>query len=252
MLYQFYAHPPKPPLGGFDPLPKKGSNSPRGPRPEYSLTARRLRQDKGKALKDKRIPPISDLYERLADRYISDRPGVPWNEQPWLDRFLSRLPETRRVLDLGCGTGAPIGMYLLDHSCAMTGVDTSPTLINHCRKHSPQATWLVADMRRLSLGMKFDGLIAWDSFFHLSHGDQRNMFRVFEEHAAPGALLMFTSGAEHGEAIGEYHGEPLYHASLAPEEYESLLDRHGFRVIEHVVEDPSCGAHTVWLARHVS
>lgn len=213
------------------------------------MTARRLRQDKGKALKDKRIPPISDLYERLADRYISDRPGVPWNEQPWLDRFLSRLPETRRVLDLGCGTGAPIGMYLLDHSCAMTGVDTSPTLINHCRKHSPQATWLVADMRRLSLGMKFDGLIAWDSFFHLSHGDQRSMFRVFEEHAAPGALLMFTSGAEHGETIGEYHGEPLYHASLAPEEYESLLDRHGFRVIEHVAEDRACGAHTIWLAK---
>lgn len=203
-------------------------------------------------MKDKRIPPISDLYERLADRYIADRPDVAWNEQPWLDRFLDRLPATRRVLDLGCGAGAPIGGYLLGHGCVVTGIDTSPTLIGHCRKHFPQAAWLVADMRCLSLGMKFDGLIAWDSFFHLCHADQRDMFRVFDEHAAPNALLMFTSGTEYGEAIGEYHGEPLYHASLAPEEYESLLDRHGFRVLEHVVEDPACGGHTIWLAKRAS
>jgi trans-aconitate methyltransferase len=207
---------------------------------------------KDEALKDKRIPPISDLYERLAKQYIADRLHVPWNEKSWLDRFLDHLPETRRVLDLGCGAGTPIGKYLLDHDCALTGVDTSPTLIAHCRKHAPQAEWLVADMRHLSLGTQFDGLIAWDSFFHLSHADQHSMFQVFDEHAAPDALLMFTSGTEHGEAIGEYHGEPLYHASLAPKEYESLLDRHGFRVLEHVVEDPACGAHTIWLAKRAS
>ncbi|HJR15183.1 MAG TPA: class I SAM-dependent methyltransferase, partial [Rhodanobacteraceae bacterium] len=167
-----------------------------------------------------RAPAVSDLYERFAHQYISDRSRVPWNEQPWLDRFVDGLPEGRRVLDLGCGAGAPIGKYLSDHGCVITGIDTSPTLINHCREQCPQGKWLVADMRGLSLGVRFDGLIAWDSFFHLTHIDQRGMFQMFDEHAAPNALLMFTSGTEHGEAIGEYHGEPLYHASLAPEEYE--------------------------------
>ena len=107
-------------------------------------------------------------------------------------------------------------------------------------------------MRRLSLATKFDGLIAWDSFFHLNHADQRDMFPVFREHAEPAALLLFTSGTEHGEAIGEYHGEPLYHASLAPAEYESLLAENGFRVVAYAPEDPACGEHTIWLARHTS
>lgn len=205
-----------------------------------------------KALTDSLAARISDLYERFADRYISDRSGAAQIEQPWLDRFLRDLPGGRCVLDLGCGAGAPIGKYLLDHGCVITGIDTSPTLVNHCRAHFPQGKWLVADMRRLALGLKFDGLIAWDSFFHLTHDDQRGMFQVFDDHAAPGALLMFTSGTEHGEAIGEYHGEPLYHASLAPAEYESLLSCHGFTVIEYVPEDPACGRHTVWLARHTS
>jgi hypothetical protein len=76
------------------------------------------------------------------------------------------------------------------------------------------------------------------------------MFDVFARHAAPGAALMFTSGAEHGEATGALEGDPVYHASLAPEEYRELLANHGFRVISYVEEDPDCGEHTVWLAAH--
>ena len=60
---------------------------------------------------------------------------------------------------------------------------------------------------------------------------------------------MFTSGPAHGEAIGVYLGEPLYHASLDSSEYRLLLDDEGFDVVSHVVEDPSCGRHTIWLAQ---
>jgi hypothetical protein len=67
--------------------------------------------------------------------------------------------------------------------------------------------------------------------------------------ASPGAALMFTSGVSHGEAIGSYRGEPLYHASLAPEEYRALLKSTGFRVVAHIVEDPNCDRRTIWLAQ---
>jgi len=60
---------------------------------------------------------------------------------------------------------------------------------------------------------------------------------------------MFTTGTSHGEAIGAYAGEPLYHASLDPAEYRSLLRHNGFQVISHVIKDPNCGHRTIWLAR---
>jgi hypothetical protein len=60
---------------------------------------------------------------------------------------------------------------------------------------------------------------------------------------------MFTSGPAHGVAIGSFHGEPLYHASLDVDEYGSLLDQSGFDVMDHVIEDPACGGHTIWLAQ---
>ena len=104
-------------------------------------------------------------------------------------------------------------------------------------------------MRTLQLDRTFNGIIAWDSFFHLSQSDQRRMFAIFQRHAASGAALMFTSGPSAGEVVGSYRGDPLYHASLDSAEYRALLHDGGFDVVTHVVEDPSCGLRTIWLAR---
>lgn len=192
---------------------------------------------------------ISGLYERHADAYAGDRSTSPWIEGPWLDRFAALLPAGAAVLDIGCGVAAPIAAYLIERGFDVGGVDASPSLIARCRSRFPTHHWQVADMRELNLGRTYAGLLAWDSFFHLGHDDQRRMFAVFGRHAAPGAALMFTSGPAHGEALGEYRGEPLYHASLAPEEYRALLAAQGFDVRAHQVEDPDCGGHTIWLAQ---
>jgi hypothetical protein len=45
------------------------------------------------------------------------------------------------------------------------------------------------------------------------------------------------------------HGEPLYHASLDSEEYRALLGANGFQTVAHIIEDPTCGRRTVWLAQ---
>ncbi|MGH9203990.1 MAG: class I SAM-dependent methyltransferase, partial [Vicinamibacterales bacterium] len=128
--------------------------------------------------------------------------------------------------------------------------ETSLSMIELCRVRFPGSVWLVADTRELDLGRRFEGILAWDSFFHLDLDDQREMFRRFAAHARRGAPLMFTSGSAEGEAIGSYCEEPLYHASLGPAEYEYLLATNGFVVSAYVSEDPECGSHTVWLAKY--
>ncbi|MBX9589066.1 MAG: class I SAM-dependent methyltransferase [Hyphomonadaceae bacterium] len=191
---------------------------------------------------------IIDLYQRRALLWDKER-GRGLMEKNWLDRFIALLPSDRRVLDIGCGAGEPIGRYLLEAGCAVTGIDSAPAMINLARSRLQAGDWHVADMRTLTLGRRFDGLLAWDSFFHLRPDDQRAMLAVFVMHAAPWAALMFTSGPVAGLAIGAMHGEPLYHASLEPAEYRTLLATHGFTVVAHVAEDVSCGGHTVWLAQ---
>jgi SAM-dependent methyltransferase len=191
---------------------------------------------------------IIDLYQRRAREWDEAR-GRSLFERGWLDRFTAVLPAGGTVLDIGCGSGEPIAHHLIDQQFEVTGVDSAPAMISLCRSRFPSGTWLVADMRKLALGRRFDGLLAWDSFFHLRPEDQRAMFPIFAAHAAPKAALMFTSGPAFGEAIGTFEGEPLYHGSLDPAEYRALLKAEGFEVVAHVAEDASCGGHTIWLAQ---
>jgi SAM-dependent methyltransferase len=193
---------------------------------------------------------IIDLYQRHAEAWAGLRlKARGLQERGWLERFQAIVRPGGSVLDIGCGAGAPIAAWLAGQGFRVTGIDSSPAMVAMFRARLPSETGLVADMRHLALGRRFDGLLAWDSFFHLDHADQRRMFPVFRAHATPGAALMFTSGPTHGEAIGSLEGEPLYHASLSPEEYRVLLEGNGFEVLAHIAEDPTCGGHTVWLAR---
>jgi hypothetical protein len=60
---------------------------------------------------------------------------------------------------------------------------------------------------------------------------------------------MFNTGPQHGECVGEYRGDPLYHASLSAAEYEAVTARYGFRVLQHATNDALAGGRTVWLCQ---
>ena len=195
---------------------------------------------------------IVGLYQRHAAAWDQLRCSGSFFEQPWLDKFLALVPGCGSILDLGCGAGLPISGYLIRQGRAVTGIDSSPQLIELCRRRFPHQQWIVADMRTLNLDHRYDGILAWNSFFHLSPDDQTSMFSIFARHAAPNAPLMFTCGPAHGEVCGEFVGEPLYHASLDPAEYAAWLDKTGFEAVEHVADDPACGRHSIWLARATS
>ncbi|HEY4143286.1 MAG TPA: methyltransferase domain-containing protein [Pseudolabrys sp.] len=193
---------------------------------------------------------IVDLYERNAHAWDEQRGRPrPLMEQGWLDRFTALIRASDAILDIGCGSGKPIAAHLIAQGYAVTGIDSSTTMIDMCSDRFPAHRWQIADMRTLLLETRSAGIIAWDSFFHLSPDDQRLMFPIFRAHAEPGAPLLFTSGPRHGDAIGSFEGEPLYHGSLDPGEYRTLLRDNGFAVVDHVAEDTTCGGHTVWLAQ---
>jgi SAM-dependent methyltransferase len=191
---------------------------------------------------------IPGLYVRHAEAFDRVR-GKNGFERLWLDRLAAPLSPGAHVLDIGCGSGEPIAADLIGRGFVVTGLDVSEPLIRLCRERFPEHDWHVGDMRELSLGPAFQAIVAWHSFFHLTPEAQRAMFPRFASHTAEGGTLMFTSGPAAGVAISEFEGEPLYHASLDPEEYRSLLAENGFVVLQHAIEDPQCGGATIWLAQ---
>lgn len=190
---------------------------------------------------------VIGVYRRHAEAWATAR-GSKLYERAWLDQFTALLPSPGSVLDLGCGSGVPIARELVDWGLSVTGVDSAPEMITLFQANLPAQRAFVADMRLLALGVCFSGVIAWDSFFHLTPDAQRGMFPIFEKHTKSRAALMFTSGPSNGEIVGSLEGDPLYHASLASEEYRSLLCQNGFELMAHVSDDPAC-RRTVWLAQ---
>lgn len=189
-------------------------------------------------------------YERQAARFDAERPKS-LHERAWLDRFLALVRPGGLVLDLGCGAGEPIAGYMLDRAFRVVGLDASEAMLGIARRRYPSGDWRLADMRDLDLPERFDGIVGWNSFFHLMPGEQREVLHRLARHMAAGAALMLTVGPEAGEVTGRVGGDPVYHASLAPAEYESILGALSIEVVDFVAEDPTCDEQTVLLARKV-
>lgn len=190
---------------------------------------------------------VCGKYDKIAGWFDTNR-GRGLMEREYLDALAARLPACGSVLDLGCGSGEPLAGFFIRKGFSVTGVDGSPAMIALCRERFPAMSWLVGDMRGLALGRRFDAVLAWDSFFHLSMAEQRAMFPVFGAHLNPKGSLLFTSGPSAGDIAGAIQGEQFPYSSLDAAEYRRLLGEQGLSILLHKVEDPACGKHTVWLA----
>lgn len=190
---------------------------------------------------------ILPAYEAEAARWARERNRALW-EEPALSATVAGRPPGLSVLDLGCGSGEPIAAWYVARGDRVTAVDGAAAMIAEVHARVPQAEAIHADMRGLDLGRRFDVILGFNSFFHLCPADQRAMFPVFAAHAATGARLLFTSGPAAGEAVGRVGDSPVYHASLAPDEYRGLLADNGFAVLWFRPEDARLMGHSVWLA----
>lgn len=188
-----------------------------------------------------------DIYETEGRFFDAFRPRILF-ERKWLERFAALMPTGGKVLDLGCGAGEPIAAYFLEQGFNLTGIDFARTMLDLARKRFPEARWIEGDMCNLDLAERFDGIIGWDSFFHLKRDQQRALLPVLAHHLNSDGALMLTVGPEDGEVNGQVGNRKVYHASLSPQDYAAILADAGMKVVEFIPEDPECDGHTVLLA----
>jgi 2-polyprenyl-3-methyl-5-hydroxy-6-metoxy-1,4-benzoquinol methylase len=192
---------------------------------------------------------VYQVYDEIIDWFDSHRNKELTMENFYLNLIQKYTQPKGKILDVGCGTGEPIARFLLEKGYQLTGIDASKKMIDLCKKRFPEGKWLLADMRALDLQEQFHVVIAWHSFFHLPHDDQRTTLKLLATFVSQNGLLIFTTGPEYDEVWSDNGGHDLYHASLSSKEYEQILTDSDFKVLTHKVRDPECGDATVWVAQ---
>ncbi|WP_017659561.1 class I SAM-dependent methyltransferase [Baaleninema simplex] len=187
------------------------------------------------------------VYESRAKAWDCQRSKI-FLEKFWIDRVIMHLKPGSDVLDLGCGAGIPISEYIISKGFSLVGVDAARSMIDICQERFPDSQWLQMDIRNLELNKKFNAILSWDAFFHLSQDEQRKVLVDIAKYIQPGGVLLLTIGDREGEVLGAVDGEIVYHSSLSENEYRQILEALGFVSIHFVFRDPECGDRSIVFA----
>jgi len=173
-------------------------------------------------------------YEALAETFMRAR--NPRIGPDVVREWCRTLAPGSAVLDLGCGSGAPITEVLVEAGFAVYGVDASPSMIRAFQKRFPHAeTECTAVEDATFFGRTFDAAIAWGLIFLLPEDVQAVMIARVAAALKSGGRFLFTSGREPARWKDGMTDEES--VSLGAEAYEGLLLAQGLTVIGHASDE---------------
>jgi cyclopropane fatty-acyl-phospholipid synthase-like methyltransferase len=207
---------------------------------------------------DQRKILVRDAYDLIAGRWGEKRRAGPVSrrERAWFERFLAALPRAGRVLDLGCGVGAPIAATLVARGHRTIGVDFSSSALAEARTHCPGAALVRADLTCVEFASaSFDGAIAFDSIWHVPHHEHARIFtrlRAWLADGAPVLLTLAAASASEGNLFTHLMGAPIYYDAQPEIASLQALAASGFAVVDHHLQPVSAArpsnGHLIVLA----
>lgn len=177
---------------------------------------------------------VRRAYDRIAETYAAER-SADAAAAARLDRLVADLPTDARILDAGCGQGAPVLATLAGETTAV-GLDFSGEQLRLATENAPEASLVRGDMTSLPFrGESFDAVTALHSLIHVPLSEHRTVLEEFARVLVPGGLLLLTEGYE--EWIGENpdwlgSGVEMRWEIAGLEATRDDLDRAGFEVLE--------------------
>jgi SAM-dependent methyltransferase len=151
-------------------------------------------------------------------------------------RWAARLPSAGTVVDIGCGSGAPISAALIEEGLQVFGLDASPILLSAFRRRFPFAEAVCEPAETSSLfDRQFDGAVAIGLLFLLPADDQRQVIDRVARALKPGGSFLFSAPRRPCEWNDSLTGGPSL--SLGEEEYRRALENVGMRYSASYVDE---------------
>jgi len=88
---------------------------------------------------------------------------------------------------------------LLDVGYRVTAVDASREMLDIATATVPEANLIHGDLLNIDFPRRFDGIVAWDSIFHIARKNHAAMFARFARWLSPGGVLLLSLGGSEWE-----------------------------------------------------
>jgi cyclopropane fatty-acyl-phospholipid synthase-like methyltransferase len=179
------------------------------------------------------IEEPTNRWEAIALEFVAARSDVGSDV---VRRWSKHLRPGGEVVDIGCGSGAPISLALVENGFTVCGIDASPTLLSMFRRRFPQADAACETVQNSTFfGRKFDGATAVGLMFLLSEDDQQKLIDNVAQAIRPGGRFLFSAPRHPCEWTDLQTGQPSL--SLGEEKYQQLLAGAGMRLMNRYVDD---------------
>lgn len=142
-----------------------------------------------------------------------------------------KLPQGSSVIDVGCGSGFPVTVVLVEQGLQVFGVDAAPSFVAAFQHNLPGTPILCESVLESSLfGRTFDAVLSIGLVFLLKSDEQQRLIQRFAEILEPEGHLLFTSPAKPATWHDAMTG--FESVSLGAERYRKLLANAGLSVVD--------------------
>ncbi len=169
-------------------------------------------------------------YNKIAEQWTKSRDHSSLSKL--VVEFAGKVKPNGKILDIGCGTGYPITTFLSGCGFTITGIEIAENLLAKAiERNIPNTDLQLCDFFDFKPIEKFDGIIAFDSFFHFPKSKQKEIYSKVSSWLNSDGYLLFTHGNKEGEISGEMFNEIFYYSCLDTQEVHKLLSDSGFEVV---------------------
>lgn len=173
---------------------------------------------------------IEQSYDSISDEWQKFRNSTEINK--CIVDFLELITPKGKILDVGCGTGYPIAQYMSGRDFYVTGIDISRKMIDEANKlQLKNATFIKKDISEYSTDILYDGVIAFDSIWHIAKDKQIDVYKKIASLMNYGAYFLFTHGNRNNETVGTMFNRKFYYGALNTDELKVILSKAGLKIV---------------------
>lgn len=184
-------------------------------------------------------------YDLIANQWCSVRTELPDADMTLFDLFLDNLQPNAKILDLGCGHGTPVAKLMSRHGHRILGVDRSAKLLEYAKRDLPEHEWIQSDLESYQPIDKFDGIIIWDSMFHLPREEHITLLKkAFNALKYKGVIILSSGGSKYDNPAftGSMFNHEFFYDSFTIQELLDICEGIGLRIIQtKLVNEPDGG-----------